>query len=37
MSLSTVRNKVPALHKTQLIEAIDGADLCTVKKKFSSA
>lgn len=37
MPLFTVRNKVLAFHKTQLIEAMDGTDLCTVKKKFSSA
>ncbi|EIM79548.1 DUF567-domain-containing protein [Stereum hirsutum FP-91666 SS1] len=35
MPLFTVRNKVLAFHKTQLIEAMDGTDLCTVKKKFS--
>lgn len=37
MPLFTVRNKVLALHKTQMIEAMEGTDLCTVKKKFSSA
>ncbi|EIM81416.1 DUF567 domain protein [Stereum hirsutum FP-91666 SS1] len=33
--LFTLRNKVIAFHKTQLIEAMDGTDLCTVKKRFS--
>lgn len=37
MPLLTVRNKVLAFHKTQLIEAMDDTDLCTVKKKLSSA
>lgn len=36
MPLFTVRNKVLALHKMQMIEAMEGTDLCTVKKKFSS-
>lgn len=35
-STFTVRNKVLALHKTQLIGFKDGTDLCTVKKKVSS-
>lgn len=33
--LFTVRNKALAFHKTQLIEAMDGTDLCTIKKHFS--
>lgn len=37
MLLFTARNKVFVFHKTQSIEVMDDADLCTVKKKFSSA
>lgn len=37
MTLFAVHNKVLTLHRTRLIEAMDGTDLCTVKKRLFSA